>query len=382
MIFVKRYPLNKTFCKLAFMKILYGVNSNGQGHINRARVFINELQKDGHDVHVLFSGKQPPEYAYEIAPTAFYKLGPIDVYKDHKVDLSKTLQVNLGRLGKLTRNRRDLLELAEQEDYEVIFTDFEPTASVVGRILNKVVINIDHQHSAFHPANEEAPAKNSLKMNLKFAMRIMLPYYSHSFSLDFVPEISTVEDMTLFPLIWKPEFDRYKMKLGEHVLVYLARYNKDKMIKELTKIKDTTFKVYGFNYDDTINNVEMKKTEREGFIRDLTSAKFIITNGGFSLGWECCLANKLIWMIPHANNYEQLTNAYRLQKLGRAFVTEELTTEDMQEFEKQAEKIDYTPEINLPILPASVLMEQAYRQIAYHAEEQENKKRVKKRNRN
>ncbi|MHA1558122.1 MAG: glycosyltransferase family protein, partial [Candidatus Heimdallarchaeota archaeon] len=38
------------------MKVLYGINTNGQGHINRSRVFVNELMNDGHEVQVLFSG--------------------------------------------------------------------------------------------------------------------------------------------------------------------------------------------------------------------------------------------------------------------------------------------------------------------------------------
>jgi hypothetical protein len=54
----------------------------------------------------------------------------------------------------------------------------------------------------------------------------------------------------------------------------------------------------------------------------------------------------------------------------------------MQNFKKFAEKIDYTPEKTLPVLPASVLMEQAYRQIDHYLDEFESKKRVKRRNRN
>ncbi|NHJ31862.1 MAG: hypothetical protein FK732_03275, partial [Asgard group archaeon] len=38
------------------MKLLYGINTNGQGHINRSRIFISELIADGHEVHVFLSG--------------------------------------------------------------------------------------------------------------------------------------------------------------------------------------------------------------------------------------------------------------------------------------------------------------------------------------
>ena len=48
------------------MKVLYGMSSNGQGHINRSRIFIQQLIKDGHEVHILLAGKRPPQYAYEV----------------------------------------------------------------------------------------------------------------------------------------------------------------------------------------------------------------------------------------------------------------------------------------------------------------------------
>lgn len=359
------------------MKLLYGINTNGQGHINRSRIFIEELIKDGHEVHVLFTGKKPPEYAFNLAPTTFFKTGPIDIYKDNKLSYSKSLQVNIVNIGNLTKNRRDILELAEEEKYDAILTDFEPMTSFIGKILKLPVICIDHQHSVFHPAKEEAPAKQYYKLGLKFAMRVMMPYFTHCFSIDFVDKIETVDNMTLFPLVWKPEFNNYPITIADHYLVYLARYNKQKMLKVLEAFPETKFIIYGFNSNETIGNVTFKYTSREEFIQDLASCKGVISNGGFSLSWECCLLHKMLWMIPHPNNYEQFTNAYRLEKMNRAFVSEELTKEDMQNFLLQATKQNYRPEFDLPVLLPSTLIEMVYTQL--HAQIAEIKKESKKR---
>ena len=342
------------------MKILYGINTNGQGHINRSRIFINQLQKDGHEVHILFAGKVPPDYAYKLAPISYYKLGPIDIYSDHKVDYPKTFQVLISNLGRMTKNRRDILEIATKEDFDAIFTDFENMTSVIGRILKKPTICIDHQHSAFHPANEEAPAKPAIKLGLKFGIRLMVPYYSHCYAIDFAEQIECVDDFTLFPLIWKPEFDNYSVTIGDHYLVYLARYNKEKMIKTLLEFPDEKFIVYGFNGVENMKNIIFKETSREEFIQDLVSSKAVIANAGFSLAWEACLLNKMIWTIPHSNNYEQLTNAYRLKQLKRAFVTEALTKNDMNNFINQTIENNFTPNVNLPVLSPEILMEKVY----------------------
>ncbi|HUU79786.1 MAG TPA: glycosyltransferase family protein [candidate division Zixibacteria bacterium] len=350
------------------MKILYGINTNGQGHINRARIFIDKLQNDGHEVHILFVGKEPPAYAYELAPVSYYKFGPIDIYNDHKLDYSKTFQVLLTNLGKMTKNRRDILDVASKEDFDVIFTDFENMTSVIGRVLKKPTICIDHQHSAFHPSSEEAPAKPALKLGLKFGIRLMVPYYSHCFAIDFTEKIDRVDDFTLFPLIWKPEFDNYKITTSNHYLVYLARYDKDKMIKNLLAFPDDTFIIYGFNTEEVIKNIIFKKTSREEFLKDIVACKAIIANAGFSLAWEACLLNKMIWVIPHSNNYEQITNAYRLNKLDRAFVTDKLTENEIKYFLSHTEKQNYQPKVKLPIISPDVLMDQVYSQIKFFQE--------------
>ncbi|MAW09884.1 MAG: glycosyltransferase, partial [Candidatus Marinimicrobia bacterium] len=39
------------------MNILYGVAATGNGHISRSRILISELKKRGHNITVLFSGR-------------------------------------------------------------------------------------------------------------------------------------------------------------------------------------------------------------------------------------------------------------------------------------------------------------------------------------
>ena len=41
------------------MKILYGVQATGNGHISRSREVIRQLKDMGHDVQVILSGRDP-----------------------------------------------------------------------------------------------------------------------------------------------------------------------------------------------------------------------------------------------------------------------------------------------------------------------------------
>lgn len=342
------------------MKILYGINTNGQGHINRARVFITQLLEDGHDVHVLLAGRQPPHYAFELSPKTFFKPGPIDFYKDHRVDLNKTLQVNLVNIPEYAAVRKELIELDAKENFDAIFTDFEPHSSVVGKKTGKPVVCIDRQHAVFHPAITVAPGKPHEKMGMRWVQNIMMPFYNHCFALDFTQTIETAGDITLFPLVWKQELKDLETSLGEHIICYLSWYDSKKVVEILSQFPRETFFVYGFNKNKKVKNIHFKKTTRTGFLQDLASSKAVIGNAGFNLAWETFLLKKLIWTIPYHNQFEQVSNAYRLEQMGLGYRSKQLTAKDLQAFLQWLETKKYNFTTDLVVLQPSDLLARVY----------------------
>ncbi|HUT81000.1 MAG TPA: glycosyltransferase family protein [Candidatus Bathyarchaeia archaeon] len=342
------------------MKILYGINTNGQGHINRSRVFIDQLIQDGHEVHVLLSGKEPPNYAFGLAPKTFHKPGIIDLYKNNKVDLNKTIQANLINIGDYLKARRELLELHAKENYDAIFSDFEPSSSTLGRKIGKPVICIDRHHAVFHPAVETSPGKGYDKIAMRIAINAMIPYYNHCYALDFTQSVETCDDITLFPLVWKSEFNNYDVSLEDHFVVYLSWFEQDELIGVFSKFPNETFHVYGFNKEKKIDNIHFKATSRDGFLKDLVSCKAVIGNAGFNLAWETCLLGKLIWTIPLESQFEQVTNAHRLQILGQGYSSNNLSVEDFSDFLDWAEEKQYINKNTLTIKQPSDLLSLAY----------------------
>ena len=79
------------------------------------------------------------------------------------------------------------------------------------------------------------------------------------------------------------------------------------------------------------------------------------------MAWEACIAKKNIWIIPHSNNFEQLSNAFRLKKLQRAFVTESLTKNEMRYFLTKSKEKDFKPTVEIQILQPSILMKEVYK---------------------
>jgi len=362
------------------MKFLYGINTNGQGHINRSRVFISELIADGHEVHVFLSGKQPPKYAFDLAKRVFYRQGPFDLYQDNKVLISKSLQANFNKLPEYNKARKEIMELDYKENYDAFISDFEQTTAIAGRRLNKPVVIVDRQHAIFHSfCAERVPCSRYDKLTFRLAMLMMIPNFDKCFALDFVDSMHTKDDITLFPLVDKPEFNGLDVTYDNHIIAYLGRYNQSYVVDILSKFPDETFHLYGFNKDKQIGNIVLKKTSREGFVKDFASCKAIIGTGGFNLAWEACLLNKLVWTIPHWKILEQVTNAYSLYELGLGYLSEGLTEEDFIGFRDWAEEINYKPKYKATTRPASELLSQIYDFLEeYQAENYLTKRQVKR----
>ena len=74
------------------MNILYGVNATGNGHISRSRITISELKNRGHDVTVLFSGRNDEDFfdLDEFKPFIIKK-GFTFIFKNGKLNVIKTL---------------------------------------------------------------------------------------------------------------------------------------------------------------------------------------------------------------------------------------------------------------------------------------------------
>ncbi|HEY8189535.1 MAG TPA: glycosyltransferase family protein [Micavibrio sp.] len=71
------------------LKILYGVQANGNSHIARARTIIPQLRKAGADVHCLFSGRPREEFF------------DMDVFGDFNVGAGFPVIIENGRVNML-----------------------------------------------------------------------------------------------------------------------------------------------------------------------------------------------------------------------------------------------------------------------------------------
>jgi uncharacterized protein (TIGR00661 family) len=103
------------------------------------------------------------------------------------------------------------------------------------------------------------------------------------------------------------------------------------MAKVLSTVRGS-FVAYGFGREGPEGNILYKKPSLDGFMRDLVGAKAIIANSGFSLVTEALHLGKPYLAIPVEHQFEQIFNAYWLQKTGYGAYWKDLNKERVESF--------------------------------------------------
>ena len=92
------------------------------------------------------------------------------------------------------------------------------------------------------------------------------------------------------------------------------------------------FIAYGFDREGEDRNILYKKPSLGGFFADLISARAVVANSGFSLVTEALHLGKPYLAVPVSHQFEQIVNAYWLQKSGYGAYWEELNKERVEAF--------------------------------------------------
>jgi uncharacterized protein (TIGR00661 family) len=293
------------------LKILYGVQGTGNGHISRARAMARALQAHPElKVQWLFSGRSP-EKLFSMEPFGDYwwREGLTFVHRNGKIDqLATARQLSPRQLFS------DVQELPVK-DFDLVITDFEPVTAWAAKRAGVASLGLGHQY-AFNYAipaprfnwmaraimRAFAPAKSSLGMHWY--------HFGHP----------------ILPPIARPHGTASD---GEHILVYLPFEHHEVLVRELARLP-YHFIVYGAPIDlPTANNVELKAPSIDGFQQDVADARAVICNSGFELIAETLTLGKPILTRPLSGQFEQEANARALSELQLAQVVPKIDAQSI-----------------------------------------------------
>ncbi|OIQ24297.1 MJ1255/VC2487 family glycosyltransferase [uncultured Vibrio sp.] len=313
------------------MKILYGVQGTGNGHIARARAMSQALKGRGIDVDYLFSGRDAEKY---------FSMQEFGQYQTRK---GLTFESENGQVSYLKTVKNNNLvglyqEVAQLDltDYDLVLNDFEPITAWAAKKQNKTCISISHQNAFRH----SVPLKGANWIDKRLIHHFAPSDYAiglhwYHFEQQILPPI-------VHSINYAPDSDEAQKNF---ILVYLPFENSNEICNLLFRFASYQFVCFhpGVNKVETIENVELRPLCHESFQSHLHRCNGVIANGGFELPSEALTLGKKLLLKPLSGQFEQQSNVATLDGLGLASSMEFLDASKVRVWldEKPGERVVY-----------------------------------------
>ena len=309
------------------MKILYGVQGTGNGHIARARAMSHALNQRGIDVEFLFSGRAEDKYfSMEAFGNYHTRRGLTFVTENGQVNYKKTcLNNNLFAFYKEVKQ----LDLSR---FDLVLNDFEPVSAWAARRQGKASISISHQNAFRY----SVPLKGASWLDKK-----IIHYFApaqHHIGLHWYHF-----DQPILPPIVHTQKEQVAGE--DFVLVYLPFESLHEIAELLLRFSKQRFVCYHPDIieEQIVDNVHYLPLSFHGFQYHLNRCNGVIANGGFELPSEALTLGKKLLLKPLSGQFEQMSNVATLEDLGLASCMDMLDASIVRQWldEEQAESVSY-----------------------------------------
>ncbi|SFD18368.1 MJ1255/VC2487 family glycosyltransferase [Pseudoalteromonas denitrificans] len=282
------------------MKILYGVQGTGNGHLTRSRIMAEHLKEQGLDVTFLISGRQKKDlFSMDAFGEYEHRQGLTFISEKGRINKFKTLKKN--NIKKLILDIKSL----DLTGYDLVINDFEPISAWAAKQQGIDSIGIGHQYAFLHDIPTEGSSWFTQNLMRYFApVKFPIGLHWHHFDSPILPPIVDVK-------LHSTDI------IGNKVLVYLPFEDQSYIVKFLTQFPQYEFYLYGPGLQfNNVSNVHTREPCLVGFKNDLMSCKKVICNAGFELVSECIHLGIDVLVKPLAGQMEQISNAKALTHLG------------------------------------------------------------------
>ena len=294
------------------MKILFGVQTEGNGHITQCIATKQYLQSQGIEITTAFAAKKKrglPKYFTDEFNVIDYD--GFDFVFDNvgRVVIWKTIVKNTFELPRLIVSFIKICTIIQKEKPDVIFNYYEPLVGLTALFFRNIkYVSFGHQYamdSVIYPRiNGYIVQKLFLSIINKItsirAKIVALSYYEFNDAT-----------MIVSPPILRAESYSISDKKEDFVLVYLM--NEDmlpQLISQAKKYPDINIQCFTKltkQYDE-LPNLKLFNLDGKLFQEKMKVCKSVVCSGGFETSAEAIYQNKPLLMIPMPNHYEQHAN--------------------------------------------------------------------------
>jgi len=284
------------------MKILYAIQTQGNGHLSRAQKLVPEFIKKAR-VDILTSG---PSNNF---PT--YKT-PIKHYKGFKFFTSKSGSINWIKTIFYNNYFQFLVDIFNSpvKNYDLVVSDYEPISAWACVLRGVKCVALSNQY-VLNSKNVPKPKRYS-KIVLS-AINLFCPS-KVGYGYHYRPYNKNILD----PII-RDRIREINTSTSNEILIYLPTYSINNIlniIKEIpVKMKWTIF-TNESNSDYNLEGISINSISDNLFTKKIASCYGIICAGGFSLTSEAIFLGKPMLVVPVKAQIEQQFNAAALEKEG------------------------------------------------------------------
>lgn len=283
------------------MKVLYGIQGTGHGHVSRAREILPELSKLA-DVDVLMSGTN---CRMTVDGQRVARRRGLSLTYDSRgaVSYLKTAMA----LNPI-RFLRDVQSL-HIADYDLVISDFEPITSWAAITSRTPCIGLSHQ-AAF--LSDRTPRPHSESRIAEYILKYFAPCHKH-IGFHFLRYDRFIEG----PII-RSDVRNLNPTQGDHISVYLPAFDPETLVSIFNKFRQIKWEVFSPLCDQTMHrhHITVHPVGNEPFLRSMESCAGVVTSAGFETCAEAIYLGKKLLAIPIKNQYEQQCNAEALSGMG------------------------------------------------------------------
>lgn len=298
------------------MRILFGIQGTGNGHLSRCHTLSKWLNHHAVDVDYLISGRAPS------------RLFDMSAFGDYQWRQGLSFATQNGRVDYLNTCRNNSLKQfwsdvnsIDLSAYDLVLSDYEPVTAWAAKRSKKPCIGIGRQYAFKEP---------SLYSKLNLFQRGLIDYFapaSRWLGMHWQPL-----DNCIAPIVREhaPESGVSQ----RHVLVYLPFENLEHVVDALIPLKSYQFSVFHPSIKSTDNldapHIFGFPPSRESFKRQFESAEYVLANAGFETTCEALQGDKQFAVKPLKGQFEQHWNAKLLATNQLAQVMSEITEDNVR----------------------------------------------------
>ena len=270
------------------MKILYGVQGTGNGHITRARHMAKALnQRSDVTVDFFFSGRCAAQY-FDMDVFQDYSTARGLTFKTDKGKIQYTKTVTQNNLCQFVRDIRKTIIT----DYDVVVNDFEPVTAWAAKLSGVPSISVSHQAAFLHRVPKHQQGIIDRVVTKYFAPTdVNLGTHWYHFGHEIIPPFISCE---------LKQYARTQQATAEEYLVYLPFEPIDVIRDQLHILSEHKFICFhpSIQVAEKDKNIHWQPLSTHTFTSYLVTCSGVISNSGFELSTECLALGKPLLMKP------------------------------------------------------------------------------------